>query len=70
MPMKTIWEERWDYKAKTGRDVAYTRGFPVIGRGSVVHDWITHDEVMARFEKALRVPLWKRVKWHLQGKLS
>ncbi len=68
MPMKTIWQERWDYKAKTGRDVTYVRGYPVIGRG-VLHDWIPHAEVTARFERALRIPLWKRVKWFLQGKL-
>ncbi len=63
----TIAEKRLDYENRMGRPVRFYRAYPLIGRGSVIHDWIPTDEVNRRFEKALKIPLLTRFKWWLGG---
>ncbi len=67
--MLTLAEKRLDHEKRTGKAVRIYRAYPSIGRGSVIHDWISHDEVERRFEKALRISLWTRFKWWLGGNI-
>jgi len=68
MTMTTIAEKRAEWEARNGRPMTIYRAHPLIGRGSVIHDWILHAEVEKRFKKALRIPFFTRVKWFLEGK--
>ena len=52
--MKSIDEERRDSERRTGRPVSIYCAFPLIGRGFVRHDTISHEEVENRYECAER----------------
>jgi len=68
--MKTISQEWREYEARTGKKVSIEKAYPVIGRGTVVHDWIPHAEVEERFNRALRIPFFTRAKWSIERRLS
>lgn len=64
---KGIWERRREIEQATGKPVEIYSAYPSIGRGSVFHNMVTHDEVEARFERSLRVSVKQRLKqWFSQ----
>lgn len=65
--MTSITTVKLDYEKRTGKPVRVYRAYPLIGRGSVIHDWIPTEEVNRRFEAALKIPLLMRIKWWLGG---
>ena len=67
--MKTIAELREDYRLAHGVPVDSYKAYPVIGRGTVIHDWIRHDDVEARFGAARVIPFWKKLGWLMGGRL-
>lgn len=67
--MKTIAEKRAEYELRTGSPVPSYRAYPVVGRGSVIHDWISHDDVEHRFSKANTIPFFQKIVWLLGGVL-
>ena len=68
MAEKMTIAEKWqDYDERTGKPVRFFKAYPIIGRGSVVHDWIPHDEVERRFERARHISIWTKIRWLLGG---
>ena len=67
--MKTIAELRGEFELKTGNPVRYYRAYPTIGRGTVVHDWISHGEVLRRFKRACSISILKKLSWLTGGAL-
>ena len=62
--------DKWDeWEVRNGRPFAIYRAHPLIGRGSVVHNWVPHAVVEKRFAKAFNIPLLTRVKWFLEDLL-
>ena len=62
--------DKWDeWETSNGRPFAIYRAHPLIGRGSIVHNWVPHAEVEKRFDKALRIPFHTRAKWFLEDVL-
>jgi len=61
-PISELWAE---WEERNGRPIKIYRAYPLIGRGSVVHDWIPHDEVEKRFAKALHISFFTRLKWFI-----
>ena len=55
------------YDDRTGKPVRFFRAFPIIGRGSVIHDWVSHEEVERRFERARHISMWTKLRWLLGG---
>ena len=70
IPETGVWEERQKVAARTGRPVEIFSAYPLIGRGSVQHDQISHADVLSRFERALHIPLRTRIGWTLNRMLS
>jgi len=68
--MKTIAEAWAEWEQRHGKRIVIKRAYPIIGRGSVVHDWLAHDDIEKRFAKALDIPFLTRVKWFLNRILS
>ena len=68
--MKSIWELKCEYEVRTGKKVVTEKAYPTIGRGTVIHDWITHEEAESRFAKAIKIPMRKRLKWFLEERIS
>lgn len=58
-----IWEKRREVEQATGRPIVYYSAYPTIGRGSIRHDFVSHEEVERRFERALHITPWQRIKW-------
>lgn len=52
--MKSISEERREAEIRLGRPVRIYSAYPLIGRGFVRHDTISHEEVERRRERAER----------------
>lgn len=65
--MKTIAEMREDYRARTGRCVRSYKAYPIVGRGSIVHDWVSHDDANRCLDRARSVGLFTRLAWLLGG---
>lgn len=59
--LEGIWELRRDVEKRNGCAVRIYSAYPLIGRGSVIHELAPHRYVEKNFEKALHVPFWKRV---------
>lgn len=58
---KGIWELRKEVEQRNGRPVKIYSAYPLIGRGSVIHELTPHSDVEKKFEKALHIPLWRRI---------
>ena len=58
--LKGIWELRRENELASGKKVVIYSAFPLIGRGSVIHNTVSNQEVEAVFEKALQTPLKHR----------
>lgn len=67
--MNTMSEKREAYEERTGKRVRVFRAFPLIGRGSPLHDLISHEEVERRFKKAFSVSPFIRLSWLLGGRI-
>jgi hypothetical protein len=67
--MKTIAELRSEYEHGHGCRVRSYRAYPVIGRGTVVHDWISHEQADRAYLKARGISFLTRIKWLLGGRL-
>ncbi len=67
--IKTIVEKKKDYTKRTGQSVRIYRAYPSIGRGTIFHDWIPHDDVDRRLDAALKIPFLMRFKWWLGGNI-
>lgn len=65
--MKTIAERRAEYELRTGCRVCAYRAYPAVGRGSVIHDWISHEEVEKRFDRASTISLYQKIMRVLGG---
>jgi hypothetical protein len=65
--MQTISEKWMEYERRTGKSVRFFKAFPLIGRGSVVHDWVPHDEVERRFNRARHISVWTKLRWLMGG---
>ena len=65
-----IWDAWRSYEERTGKPFKFYRAYPLIGRGSVEHDPYTPRECETMFQKALRIPLWKRFLFWLDGILA
>ena len=52
-------------QAEEGKECAVL--LTVIGRGSIIHDWVPHDEVERRFERARHISIWTKLGWLLGG---
>ena len=64
---KGIWERRREIENATGRPVKIYSAYPSIGRGSVFHNMVTHEEVEKRFASSLKVSAKQRLKqWFCQ----
>lgn len=59
--LEGIWELRRDVEKRNGRAVRIYSAYPMIGRGSVIHELAPHHDVEKHFERALHVPFWKKV---------
>lgn len=66
--MKTISEMRKEYELKTGRKVGSYKAYPLIGRGSVVHDWICHADVVRIFDRSVSISIFKKLRWLAGGR--
>lgn len=66
---KTIAEEWRDYEARTGRKMRMVSAYPLVGRGSVVRDWVSSAEAERLFRGAERIPVCKRLQWSLEDLL-
>jgi len=64
---KTITEKRVDFERRTGSPVRFFKAYPLVGRGTVLHDWIPHEEVVRRFDNARRISVWTKLRWLLGG---
>ena len=51
--LKSIWALRKEVEAKNGKSVLIYSAYPLVGRGSVKHNTVSHEQVMKRFDKAL-----------------
>ena len=65
--MKTIAEKWREYETRTGQPVRFFKAFPLIGCGSVVHDWLSHEEVEMRFVRARHISAWQKLRWLMGG---
>jgi len=65
-PISELWA---DWEKRNKRSITIYRAYPLIGRGSIIHDWIPHAEVEKRFAKALHIPFFTRLKWFIEGGL-
>jgi len=65
-----IWDAWRTYEKRTGKPFRFYRAYPLIGRGSVEHDPLTHEECETMFEKALRIPLLKRFQFWIDGVMA
>lgn len=63
--MSGIWELRRETEKRTGCPSTIYSAYPVIGRGSVVHDLVSSAEVEKRFRKALKVSFRQKVSFFL-----
>lgn len=65
-PNENLWLMRREEEKRSGQPVKIYSAYPLIGRGSVIHDLVSHEEVETRFEKALhlsakyKIPRWVR----------
>lgn len=64
-----IWEMRRKVEKSTGRPVEIYSAYPLIGRGTILHDQILHSSVEKSFSAALSIPLWKRIVYYINQKL-
>lgn len=60
-----IWELRRATEEQTGHPAEIYSAYPVVGRGSIIHDMAPHEEVEERFEKALRISFRKRLSFFI-----
>jgi len=67
--MKTIAELRNEYEYGHGCRVRSYCAYPVIGRGTVVHDWISHEQANRAYSRARAIPVLTKLKWLLGGRL-
>ena len=67
--MKTIAELRSEYERSHKCRVRSYRAYPVIGRGTVVHDWISHEQADRVYLKARVISVLTKLKWLLGGRL-
>ena len=67
--MKTIAELRSEYECSHGCRVRSYRAYPVIGRGTVVHDWISHEQADRAYSKARVISVLTKLKWLLGGRI-
>lgn len=65
--METIAEKCAAYESRTGHRVSYVKAYPLIGRGSVIHDWIAHNEAVRRFNRARSISPLQKLSWLLGG---
>ncbi len=68
--MKTIFENRLQVEKKLGKSITIYSAYPLIGRGSVQHNMVSHEEVERRFQKALKVSFWQRLVFFINRLLS
>lgn len=68
--MKTIFENRLQVEKKLGKSITIYSAYPLIGRGSVQHNMVSHEEVERRFQKALKVSFWQRLVFFVNRLLS
>ncbi|MBO7741506.1 MAG: hypothetical protein J6S21_03040 [Victivallales bacterium] len=57
-----IWELWQSYRTRTGRSVRFYRAHPLIGRGTVEHDWVSPAECSATLDQAMHIPFIMRMK--------
>lgn len=57
-----IWDLRRECERNAGRPVEIYRAYPSIGRGSVLRDTLSHAEVERRFQSAMRITVWQRIR--------
>jgi len=50
---KSIWALRKEVESRSGKALRIYSAYPLIGRGSVKHTTLSHDQVEKRFEKAV-----------------
>jgi len=67
--MKTIAEKRAEYELRTGVPVRSFQAYPLVGRGSVIHNWISHDDAERRFSRAGAISLFQKLYWLAGGAL-
>ncbi len=60
--LQGIWDLRRERERSTGRPVEIYRAYPFIGRGSVLRDTWSHAEVERRFQNAMRITAWQRIR--------
>ena len=54
---KNIWDARREAERNSGKQFVIYSAYPLIGRGTVLHETISHQEIEASFDKALRTSL-------------
>ena len=54
MPLKSISQLRKETEERTGKPVEFYSAFPIIGRGFVRRDTISHADVESLYERAER----------------
>lgn len=62
---KNIWDTRREKEKNSGKPFVIYSAYPLIGRGTVLHETISHQEVEASFDKALRSSLKYRFSYWL-----
>ena len=70
MTEKGIWELRREVERSSGHPVEIYSAYPLIGRGSIYHNQITHRAVEKGFTAALSVPWWRRVMYFINRKIT
>lgn len=58
---KNIWILRREEERKIGHSIRIFSAYPLIGRGSVSHNMLPHDEVEKKFNKALSFSFKQRI---------
>lgn len=51
-----------------GGGVRYFKAWPLVGRGGVRHDLLSHAAVESRMDKALHTSSWLKLRWLLGGR--
>ncbi len=53
---------------ESGRRVRFFKGWPLIGRGGVRHDLLTHEEVERRMDAAMHTSPLLKLRWLMGGR--
>ena len=63
---KNILILRREEEAKIGHPISIFTAHPLIGRGSVIHNMLSHEEVEMRFNKALSFSFKQKISFWLR----